>query len=305
MKLDTFYRNKNVLVTGGCGFIGSSIVEQLVAHGANVTLLDNLSTGFISNIAAIRDRVTFIEGDITDPATCSLAVHGNDIIFHLAAFISVPESMANPAACYKTNIDGTINILEAARTSGARRIILSSSAAVYGLHEGLCSENTPCAPTSPYGYAKLIDELLLEQYTKNYGLETVMLRYFNVYGPRQNPQGSYAAAVAKFTHQMQHNLPITIFGNGMQTRDFVPVEVIARANLIAGMMDKDLVNAQRFNVGTGTSVTLLELIDMLKKDHPAYSGDIIFAPARAGDVNVSAADCSKFMHLTQIKQQAL
>jgi UDP-glucose 4-epimerase len=297
MKLDTFYNGKKILVTGGCGFIGSSIVEQLVAHGAAVTILDNLSTGFISNIAAVRDRVTLIEGDITDPATCKLAVHDNEIIFHLAAFISVPESIANPIACYKTNIDGTMNVLEAARTCGARRIILSSSAAVYGLHEGVCSENTPCAPTSPYGYAKLIDELLLEQYSKNYGLETVMLRYFNVYGPRQNPNGSYAAAVAKFNHQMINNKPITLFGDGMQTRDFVPVERVANANLIMGMLDKEKVNTQRFNVGTGNSVTLLELVEMLKKDHPAYREAIIFAPARAGDVKVSAADCSKFNNL--------
>ena len=297
MKLDAFYNGKKILVTGGCGFIGSSIVEQLVAHGAKVTILDNLSTGFISNIAAVRDRVTLIEGDITDPSTCKLAVHGNEIIFHLAAFISVPESIANPIACYTTNIDGTMNILEAARTCGTRRIILSSSAAVYGLHEGVCTETTPCAPTSPYGYAKLIDELLLEQYTKNYELETVMLRYFNVYGPRQNPNGSYAAAVAKFTNQMNKNLPITLFGNGMQTRDFVPVEVVAQANLIAGMLDKNLVTMQRFNVGTGTSITLLELIDLLKKDHPAYDRELIFAPARAGDVKVSAADCSKFNSL--------
>lgn len=297
MKLDTFYHDKKILVTGGCGFIGSSIVEQLVTHGAQVTILDNLSTGFINNIAAVHDKVTFIEGDITDPSTCSLAVKGNEIIFHLAAFISVPESIANPIACYKTNIDGTLNILEAARTYNARRIILSSSAAVYGLHEGICNETTPCAPTSPYGYAKLIDELLLEQYTKNYGLETVMLRYFNVYGPRQNPKGSYAAAVAKFTHQIKNNLPITIFGDGTQTRDFVPVERVAQANLIMGMMDKERVNAQRFNVGTGSSVTLLELISLLKKDHPTYSQDIVFAPARAGDVKISAADCGKFKQL--------
>lgn len=297
MKLDAFYRDKKVLVTGGCGFIGSSIVEQLVAHGAQVTILDNLSTGFVSNIATVHDRVTLIEGDITDPATCTLATHGNEIIFHLAAFISVPESIANPLACYRTNIDGTINVLEAARTCGARRIILSSSAAVYGLHEGLCSETTPCAPTSPYGYAKLIDELLLEQYTTNYGIETVMLRYFNVYGPRQNPKGSYAAAVAKFTNQIKNNLPITIFGDGMQTRDFVPVERVAQANLIMGMLDKERVNAQRFNVGTGSSVTLLGLVEMLKKDHPAYNKELVFAPARAGDVKVSAADCSKFLAL--------
>jgi len=297
MKLDTFYRDKKILVTGGCGFIGSSIVENLVAYGAHVTILDNLSTGFISNIAAVRDHVTLIEGDITDPTTCKLAMHDNEIIFHLAAFISVPESIANPTACYRTNIDGTINILEAARVCSARRVILSSSAAVYGLHEGVCSETTPCAPTSPYGYAKLINELLLEQYTKNYGLETIILRYFNVYGPRQNPNGSYAAAVAKFTHHIKNNLPITIFGDGMQTRDFVPVERVAQANLIMGMLDKEKVNAQSFNVGTGSSVTLLELIETIKKDHPAYSKEIIFAPARAGDVKVSAADCSKFLTL--------
>lgn len=299
MKLNAFYHDKNILVTGGCGFIGSEIAEQLVAHGAHVTILDNLSTGFLKNIASIKDKITLIEGDITDPETCKRAVSGNEIIFHLAAFISVPESIANPTACYKTNINGTLNVLEAARTEHARRVIISSSAAVYGMHEGICTENTPCAPTSPYGYAKLIDELLCEQYTNNYGLETVMLRYFNVYGPRQNPNGSYAAAVAKFTHQMRNNLPITLFGDGKQTRDFVPVERVAYTNLVMGMIDKELVNAQRFNVGTGKSMSLLELIDLLKKDHPAYTGQIIFAPARAGDVMVSAADCSKCLQIAR------
>ncbi|PKN03301.1 hypothetical protein CVU75_02905, partial [Candidatus Dependentiae bacterium HGW-Dependentiae-1] len=271
---------------------------KLVSLGARVTIIDNLSTGSLENITPIRDKVTLITKSITDYPACLEATKNQKLVFHLAAFISVPESIAKPRLCYATNVDGMANILEAAKENHASRLIFSSSAAVYGLREGICKEDMPTAPLSPYGYSKLIGELYCQQYAQNYGFETVCMRYFNVHGPRQNPNGQYAAAVAKFTHQMAHNLPITIFGDGMQTRDFVPVSHVVEANLTLGMADKEKIVGQVFNVGTGSSVTLLELIAQLKEKFPTYSNEIKFVPARAGDVKYSSADCSKFTQVS-------
>lgn len=297
--MHSFYTNKNVVVTGGCGFIGSHIAEKLVSLGANVTIIDNLSTGSEDNIAAIKDKITLIKKSITDMTACLETTRDKEIVFHCAAFISVPDSVAHPRDCYAANVDGTENMLEAARVNGVKRLILSSSAAVYGNYEGTCSETTPTEPTSPYGYSKRIDELLCQQHTKNYGFETVCLRYFNVYGPRQNPNGAYAAVVAKFTDQMKNNLTITIFGDGEQTRDFVPVNQVADANLTLGMLTADTVSGEIFNIGSGQSMSLLQLYDMLKKEFPAYTHDPVFAPERAGDIKYSAADCSKYFSLVR------
>lgn len=288
------YTSLPVLVTGGCGFIGSHIVEKLVLLGAQVTIIDNLSTGSLSNIESIKDKVTFIQASITDKESCLLATQGQQIIFHLAALVSVAESVNNPALCYDVNINGTFNILEAARINKVKKFILSSSSAVYGNTEQPCSEQIPCQPESPYGFSKYIDELLCKQYAHMYGLETLILRYFNVYGPRQNPHGSYAAVVAKFTEQIKKNLSITIFGDGQQTRDFIHVNDVVNANLTLAMTPTSTNNSDIFNIGTGKSMTLLELIDRLKQEHPNYTKPIHFEPARAGDLKHSKADCSKF-----------
>jgi len=297
MKLADRYRNVPVLVTGGCGFIGSHIVERLVGYGAQVTVLDDCSTGNEQNIAPFNNKIRYIRGSVADMQTCLEAAHGAQIIFHLGAFISVPQSLEQPDVCYRNNIDGTAHLLEAARCCGVPRFVFSSSAAVYGPQAGVCRESMPCAPESPYGYSKWIGELLCQQYTRCFGLKTVCLRYFNVYGDRQNPDGAYAAVVAKFKHQMQHNLPITIFGDGLQTRDFVPVARVVDANLQLALLDDSLMLGQVFNIATGTSITLLELIDILKKEFPNYTGAIQFAPARPGDIQHSAADCSTYQAL--------
>lgn len=294
-----YYKNKRVLVTGGCGFIGSHLARALVSYGAHVTILDDLSTGFIHNIADIYDNITFIEGSITDLATCKKAAVNATHIFHCAAFISVAQSIEHPDLCHHINVDGTFNMLEAARNTQCKRFVFSSSAAVYGMPQGICSEDTQCNPLSPYGFSKLIGEYLCKQFSCTYNLETVMLRYFNVYGPGQNPQGDYAAVRAKFTDLVKQNKPITIFGDGLQSRDFIHVQEVVQANLMVGMLPASMVMGSQFNVATGKSITLLELVDQLKHEYPTYNCPITFAPARIGDIKESAADCSRFKSLYQ------
>lgn len=294
MEFLEYYRDKQVLVTGGCGFIGSHLVGKLVDAGAHVTILDDCSTGSLGNIAPVRGRVRLIQASITDFESCLLAAQGMHIIFHLGAFISVPQSLENPTECHRINVDGTLNMLEAAHQAGVQRFVFSSSAAVYGPQDTTCVETMPCSPESPYGYSKLIGELLCQQYARCFGLNTVCLRYFNVYGERQNPNGAYAAVVAKFKHQMKHNLPITIFGDGLQTRDFITVEEVAYANMRLALLKPSSMHGNVYNIATGTSITLLELVEKLKKEFPRYTNTIIFAPARPGDITHSSADCSAY-----------
>lgn len=289
----SFYQGKRALVTGGAGFIGSYVVEALIAEGAYVTVLDNLSTGSYENIKPHRDKIAFITGDITDLRACISASRDKDIIFHLAADVSVPASLDDPQHCYATNVMGTTNILEAARKNNVKRVVFSSSSAVYGTQEGVCSESTPCKPTSPYGHSKFLGEELCKHYSQTFGVGTVCLRYMNVYGERQNPHGAYAAVVAKFKDAMKKNEPITMFGDGSQTRDFIPVEQVAQANLQLGALPLSELNGQIFNVGTGTSISIQELFNTLKAQFPEYPYEARYSPARAGDIRHSSADCSK------------
>jgi nucleoside-diphosphate-sugar epimerase len=296
--MSSYYKNCNVLVTGGAGFIGSHLTEKLVELGAHVTVLDDFSTGSLANLNSVVNAINLIGGTITDYETCVRATKNVKIIFHCAAQTSVPGSMENPRICYQTNIQGTSTILEAARHNNVERFIFSSSSAVYGEREGRCSEDVPCNPTSPYGYSKLMGELLCKQYWQFFNLQTVCLRYFNVYGPRQDPHGTYAAALAKFRYQMYQNKPITMFGDGQQTRDFVSVNEVVQANVQLGILPAQKVAGEVFNIATGTSVSLLELIKTLKeKEFPGFDQDIIFAPARRGDIRHIEADCSRYHNL--------
>ena len=298
--MNSFYKNKKVLITGGCGFIGSHIAKLLVAAKAEVTIIDNLSTGSIENIASIYDKVTLITASIENLQNCVHASKDQEFIFHLAAFISVPQSFIEPQLCHAINVTGTLHILEAARLNKVSNLVFSSSAAVYGPSTKICNENDPGAPQSPYGYTKMIGELYCQQYANLFKINTVIARYFNVYGAGQNSNGSYAAAVAKFTQCMRTNAPITIYGDGMQTRDFISVDTVAQANLLLGIQAQNYAG-QIFNIGSGTSITLLELIDRLKIEFPNYRLPIQFEPSRTGDVKFSAADCSKYQNI--IKKQ--
>jgi UDP-glucose 4-epimerase len=294
------YSMMNVLVTGGAGFIGSHVVEKLVNCGAHVTVLDDLSTGTLENLRGVISEIRFIHGTINDLATCIKATQQVDIIFHLAAFISVPESTLNPSSCYETNVNGTLHVLKAAEINQAKRIVFSSSSAVYGSVDGACAENTPCRPESPYGHSKLIGELLCCDAAKSGSLSTICLRYFNVYGDRQNPHGQYASVVAQFKEHMKQNQPVTIYGDGSQTRDFVPVATVVQANLTAGILPLPASAFEIFNVGTGKSISLLELVEQLRGEFPQFSAGVHFRPARKGDIKQSSADCSKFVRIQKL-----
>ena len=293
------YKGVPVLVTGGCGFIGSHLAEKLVELGADVTILDNLSTGNTENITAIADKVTFIQGDIRNFETCLAATQDKKIIFHLAAFVSVPASIENPQKCHDINVLGTRNMLEAGRINNAHRFVFSSTCAIYGESSLQCTEDIQPNPISPYGFSKLLAEIFCKEYTQIFDMETVALRYFNVYGSRQNPQTSYAGVIAKFMHNMEKNLPLTIFGDGMQTRDYVPVETVVEANIICGICKKSLIQGEVFNIATEKSINIFDVIDMLQEQYPFYNNEIIHMPARPGDVLHIAADCSKYKNVCE------
>ena len=229
--MTAFYAGKKAVVTGGAGFIGSHIVEALVQQGAHVTVLDNLKTGTLDNLAAVKSNITFVEGTILDRELCITTLANAEYVFHLAAEISVPASMEDPYTCYQTNVMGTANLLEAARINNVQRFVFSSSCAVYGNQTEPCHELMACNPGSPYAASKMMGEQLCAQYSQFFNLPTICLRYFNVFGQRQNPFGPYAGVVAQFTKRMENNEPIIIFGDGNQSRDFVPVETVVAANL--------------------------------------------------------------------------
>lgn len=293
-KLQRFYKDKQVLITGGAGFIGSHLTEKLVELGAHVTVFDNLSSGNLANLAHVRHAVHLLQDDITNRVACAKAVMAKDIIFHLAAFVSVPASVEDPIACSKTNVDGTLHLLDAARHAGIKRFIFSSSSAVYGNKNAPCTEQDPCVPTSPYGLSKLIAEFYCRLYAEQFNLPTVCLRYFNVYGKRQRPDGPYAGVFAKFKKSMAENEPITIFGDGLQTRDFVAVHQVVYANLIMAMLNASECNGQAVNIASGKSITLLQLLEQLKQQFPLYNQPPVFQPARSGDLAYSQANCTKY-----------
>jgi nucleoside-diphosphate-sugar epimerase len=297
------YEGVPVLITGGCGFIGSHLVEKLVSLGADVTILDDLSSGNEKHISAVANNVTLIRGSVTNFDSCLTATRNKKIIFHLAAFVSVPASTEDPHLCHNINVIGTQNILEAARINSVKRFVFSSTCAIYGESTQQCDEKTQPAPTSPYGFSKLIGEIYCKEYARVFDMETVAMRYFNVFGPRQNPQGHYAGVVAKFMHNMQNDLPIAIFGDGTQTRDYVPVNTIVEANILLGACEKEHIQGETFNIATGQSSTVLELIDSLKKKYTNYQNEVIFMPSRPGDIKHVSANCSKYRNLyNQITQ---
>lgn len=292
-----FYKGKRVVVTGGAGFIGSHLVEKLVALKAHVTVIDNLRTGNVENLATVISDIAFINGDIRDKELCMKTLEGTDFVFHLAAQVSVPESMQNPDECFQINVAGTFNLLEAARINQIKRFVFSSSCAVYGAKDEPCEETMRCHPCSPYAYSKFIGEQLCQQYSRVFNVPTVVLRYFNVFGPRQNPHSEYAGVIAKFTENMKNNAPITIFGDGAQSRDFVPVEQIIEANLLLTLLPDTLCTGAPINIATGKSSSILELFEKLKSEYFEYQHQAHFAPARTGEIKHSKADCKRYREL--------
>lgn len=278
-----------MLVTGGAGFIGSHIVHALLEEGHEVRVLDNLATGNRDNLPTRRD-VEFVEGDIRDLGLVFHSMQGVDAVFHQAALPSVPRSIADPLSCHEVNITGTFNVLLAARDAGARRVVFASSSSVYGdtpelpKHEGM-----PPHPLSPYAAAKLAGEHYGRLFHDHYGLETVGLRYFNVFGPRQSPKSEYAAAIPRFISTILAGEEPVIFGDGEQTRDFTPVENVVAANL--GAAFSPLAAGKVYNVACGERMSLNVLIRTIgmhagRRVRPQY------LPARLGDVRDSLADIS-------------
>lgn len=279
------------LVTGGAGFIGSHIAEALLARGDSVRVLDNFSTGKRENIATIAKDVELIEGDIRNASIVGEAVRGMDAVFHSAAFVSVPQSMDEPQECFDVNVSGTHLLLESARCARVRRVVLASSAAVYGESTALpLLEETALQPKSPYALSKRVNEMYAELFTNEFDLEVVALRYFNVYGPRQRPDSMYAAAVPIFLQRLLDGKPVTIFGDGGQTRDLINIHDVVRANLIAS--EHPNAAGKIFNICTGIETRLLDLLDVLYGIFP-NAPPTEFAPPRAGDIHRSVGNPQK------------
>jgi UDP-glucose 4-epimerase len=278
------------LVTGGAGFIGSHIVEELLRRGHTVRILDNFSTGTRKNTEVFQGNVEILEGDLRDAKIVKEAVRDVEQVFHLAAFISVPQSMTDPETCFAVNVGGTVNLLEAARQAGSRKVVISSSTAVYGdTNVFPTTEETPLHPLSPYAVSKQVNELYAHLYTQIMGLPVTALRYYNVYGPRQRPDSDYAAAIPIFVRQLAAGKPITIFGDGKQSRDFIFVKDVVRANLLAA--DSDTAG-ESFNICTGHETSLLDLLEELSEIAP-LPPQVRFDAPRSGDIYRSVGSPEK------------
>ncbi len=279
------------LVTGGAGFIGSHLVEALLGQGHQVRVLDDFSTGKVSNLAAVRDRIDLLVGSVADDTVVAQAVWGCDVVYHLAALPSVVQSVADPLRSHNLCATGTLRVLEAARRLGVGRVVYAASSSAYGnTDRPVQREDDPAAPLSPYGVAKLAGELYCRCFTHVYGLETVSLRFFNVFGPRQDARSPYSGVIALFSAAMSQGRVPTIFGDGLQTRDFVfvadAVQALCKAAVAPGAA------GSVYNVGTGQSTTILDLarhINQLlgKQLVPVHE------PPRSGDVRFSLADISR------------
>src|SRR5215469_531968 len=280
------------LVTGVAGFIGSSIARALVAQGDQVRGIDNLSTGKHENIAEILKRIDFHEADLLDMDAMKKACAGADCVFHQAAIPSVPKSVKDPLGSNQVNVDGTVNILIAARDAKVKRVVYAASSSAYGDTPTLPKhEEMKPNPISPYAVAKLASEYYMVSFYRCYGLETVCLRYFNIFGPRQDPTSPYSGVLAKFITQMLAGEQPTIFGDGKQSRDFTYIDNAVHANLLAAKAPADQVAGQVFNVATGTRADLNETFEILKK-LTGFSGTVKYGPDREGDVKHSLADIS-------------
>ena len=286
---------RNCLVTGGAGFIGSHLAATLAARGDRVRVADNLSTGYRHNLEAIGGGVEFLEGDLAESAFAARAVEGIDLVFHQAAIPSVPRSVKDPAGSHRANIDASLNVLIAARDAGVRRVVYAGSSSAYGDTPVLPKrEDMPPNPRSPYALQKLVAEQYASLFTQLYGLETVTIRYFNVFGPRQDPSSAYSGVISQFAKALTEGHSPTIYGDGGQTRDFTYIDNVVDGVLRAG--DAPEASGEVINVATGGRISLLELFEQMKRITGADVAPV-FVDARAGDVRDSQADIAKAKRL--------
>jgi UDP-glucose 4-epimerase len=280
------------LVTGAAGFIGRSIAAALLARGESVRGIDNFITGKHANLAGL-EAMEFLEGDLTDPAACARACAGVEVVFHEAALASVPRSVADPVETNHNGVDATLNVLVAARDAGVRRVVYAGSSSAYGdsptmpKHEEMIPR-----PISPYAVTKLAGEHYMASFAQVYGLETVTLRYFNVFGPYQDPTSHYSGVLAIFCRKMLRGEQPTIHGDGEQSRDFTYIDNVVHANLLAAEAPADKVSGEMMNAATGVSVTLNETFGILR-ELTGHQGEPAYGPGRAGDVRDSLADIGK------------
>jgi len=276
------------LVTGGAGFIGSNLVRAILAKGRPVRVLDNFLTGFRENLAEVLADIEFVEGDIRDLAACRRAAAGAEVVFHQAAVPSVPRSMEDPQTSFDVNLAGLHNMLTAARAAGARRFVFAASSSAYGANEELPKRETMALePLSPYAAAKAAGELFAAMFHRAFGLPTVSLRYFNVFGPRQDPANPYAGVIAAFASRMLRGERPILYGDGTQSRDFTYVENVVRANLLAA--DAPEVHGEVVNIGCGEAVDLNAMVAVLNRILGTALAPV-YEPPRAGDVKHSLAD---------------
>lgn len=296
-RLRTFYEGRSVCVTGGAGFIGGHLLDALLSLGATIAVIDDLSNSTADHVAELVDlepeRVRFVHGSILDPVALSSATASSKTVFHLAAQGSVPRSVEDPDRTWAVNATGTLRVLETARAAKAERVIFAASSSAYGDQPTLPKvETQPPQPLSPYAASKLAGEELLFTWAQCYGLSTVSLRFFNIFGPRQSPDSAYAAVVAAFGKRLINSEPVAIFGDGQQTRDMTFVSNAVLALLLAGAAPKPL-KGEVLNIGTGRRVTILDLAHAMAKACGVTNPTITHGPVRAGDVKHSIADISR------------
>jgi UDP-N-acetylglucosamine/UDP-N-acetylgalactosamine 4-epimerase len=300
-------RSATWLVTGGAGFIGSHLVEHLLRLGQRVRVLDNFATGRQSNLEAARSpapaNLETLEGDIRDPAACTAACRGVDLILHQAALGSVPRSILDPMASHEVNVTGFLNVLQAAREAGVRRVVYASSSSVYGDHPALPKvEDQVGRQLSPYAVTKYADELYAHVFGSAYGLELIGLRYFNVFGPRQDPNGPYAAVIPLWFHSLYAGEPAFVNGDGDTSRDFCFVENVVQANLLAATTTNPEAFGQAFNIAFGERTTLSQLFSLMRDRvaslrPQAARAELVHRPFRDGDIRHSLADTAKARRL--------
>jgi nucleoside-diphosphate-sugar epimerase len=280
------------LITGGAGFIGSNLTRYVLQKGHEVVVLDNFSTGKRENLAEIEDRITLIEGDLRDRSVVEKALKGCSAVFHQGALGSVPRSVEDPVTSHDVNVNGTLNVLESARSEGVRRIVFAASSSAYGDQpESPKQESMISLPKSPYAASKVAGEVYMQAYADAYGMETVCLRYFNVFGPRQDPHGAYAAVIPAFVTNLLRGERPTVYGDGEQSRDFCYIDNVCKANWLASQAPADRCNGRPMNIACHRQISLNQILEQLQ-DLLGTKIEPIYTHERPGDVKHSLADVS-------------